>query len=98
MTAPAPVPDGTTPPAGRPRLADIEEFAKWIAAMPDPNQAMQDIAAMAKALRAVLAVCNDTGGPDSWTHTYDGRPAVFVDDVLGAVEAHIDTTPQRGHR
>jgi len=38
------------------------------------------------AVARVYAVCSDPGGPDSWSHTFQGRAAVFVDDVLAALE------------
>ena len=37
-------------------------------------------------IERVRALCEDTGGPDSWSHTFEGSPSVFVDDVLAAIE------------
>jgi len=34
----------------------------------------------------IVGLCTDPGGPDSWSHTFDGHFAVFVDDVLGCLE------------
>lgn len=41
--------------------------------------------AMAAALTAVLDLLDDPGGPDSWSHTFQGRHAVFADDVSAAI-------------
>jgi hypothetical protein len=46
--------------------------------------------ARADALRAAVAavreLCNDPGGADSWTHTFKGQPAIFVSDVVEALD------------
>jgi hypothetical protein len=36
-------------------------------------------------VQKVLDLCNDPGGPDSWSHTFDGRASIFVEDVLAAI-------------
>lgn len=37
------------------------------------------------AVESVLALCDDPGGPDSWSHLFDGRQSVFVDDIRRAI-------------
>ena len=53
-------------------------------------------AAMAAALTAVLDLMDDPGGPDSWSHTFQGRHAVFADDVSAAITEHLTKEDDRG--
>lgn len=41
--------------------------------------------ALLSAVQNVLALCDDPGGPDSWSHTFDGRQSIFADDVRKAL-------------
>jgi hypothetical protein len=45
----------------------------------------EELAAERAKVQAVRDLCDDPGGPDSWSHTFDGRAAIFVDDVLAAI-------------
>lgn len=38
------------------------------------------------AAEKVLELLDDPGGPDSWSHTFQGRHSVFADDVRAAIE------------
>lgn len=40
-----------------------------------------------KLLDTVRAMCDDPGGPDSWSHTWDGRQSIFADDVRAALDS-----------
>jgi hypothetical protein len=53
------------------------------------SHSRRDVPDLAAALRAVLNVINDPGGPDSWSHTYQGRHAIFAEDVRQAIESAL---------
>lgn len=42
--------------------------------------------ALLTAVEQVLELLDDPGGPDSWSHTFQGRHSVFADDVRAAIE------------
>lgn len=49
--------------------------------------------ALESVIAAINNMCRDPGGPDSWTHTFDGEPAIMVADVLGALGPFADDEP-----
>ena len=77
-------------------LDEIREFAEQT---PCHNSEMhkqctrQDRDRLLAAVEAVLAVCEDPGGPDSWSHTFQGRHGVFADDVRAAITTALEAKP-----
>ena len=47
------------------------------------------IPAALTAIEKVLELLDGPGGPDSWSHTFQGRHSVFADDVRAAIEGAI---------
>jgi hypothetical protein len=51
--------------------------------------ARSDVPRLVAALTAALDLCDDPGGPDSWSHMFQGRQSVFVDDIRAVIEAAL---------
>ena len=48
-----------------------------------------DVPCLVAALTAALDLCDDPGGPDSWSHMFQGRQSVFVDDISAVITAAL---------
>lgn len=48
-----------------------------------------DVPRLVAALTAALDLCDDPGGPDSWSHMFQGRQSVFVDDIRAVITAAL---------
>lgn len=50
------------------------------------QQLMREYEALDAKLERVRAVIDDPGGPDSWSHTFQGQHAVLAADLRAAME------------